>query len=74
MNLDTNLENYELYDGRTPHEIVTKYEENRRSWNFNFFSTKKTKQFKINPFEDACIGVYTPYNHYQYKISMIELR
>ena len=74
MNLDTNLENYELYDGRTPNEVTKKYEDRRRSWNFNFFSTKSNKKFSLNPFEDACIGIYAPFNHYQYKVSMRELR
>lgn len=75
MNLEINLENYEIYDGRTPNEITTKYEDNRRSWNFNFFSTKKNKQFRINPFEDACIGVNTLHHSpYEYKMSMSEQR
>ncbi|XP_001604041.1 nuclear envelope integral membrane protein 1 [Nasonia vitripennis] len=74
MNLRTNLETYELYEGRSPHEVVTKHEDNQKYWRFSLFNTKKSKQFRINPFEDSCIGVYMSQhsNQFQYKMIMTQ--
>lgn len=74
MDLDTTLETYDLYDGRTPQEVAEKHNDNQRSWKFNWLGTKRSKQMSIDPFQDICIGVYThPYNRYQYKMSMTQL-
>ncbi|XP_014296955.1 nuclear envelope integral membrane protein [Microplitis demolitor] len=71
MNLHTDLDTYDLYDGKTPTEVMEKHDINQRSWKFNWFGTKKSKELRINPFEDTCIGVFTyPYNNYRYKMSM----
>ncbi|XP_034934243.1 nuclear envelope integral membrane protein 1a [Chelonus insularis] len=71
MNLHTNLDNYDLYDGKSPSEVIEKHDVNQRSWKFNWFNTKKSKSFKINPLEDICLGIYThPYIDHRYKISM----
>ncbi|XP_014235006.1 nuclear envelope integral membrane protein 1 isoform X1 [Trichogramma pretiosum] len=74
MTLKTNLESYELYEGSSPHEVVDKHEENQRYWRFNLFSSKKSKQFSINPFENSCIGVYmSPKgNQFKYKLIMTQ--
>ncbi|KYN23281.1 PREDICTED: nuclear envelope integral membrane protein 1 isoform X2 [Trachymyrmex cornetzi] len=56
MHLNINSDSYILYDGKTPQEIHQKYDENDKSWSLNLFDTGK--QFKINPFEDTCIGIY----------------
>jgi len=56
LNIDTN--SYVLYDGKTPHEIHQKHDENKGLWSFNWFDTKKHKQLRINPFENTCIGIY----------------
>lgn len=71
MSLHTDLDNYDLYDGKTSTEVMEKHDINQRSWRFNWFGTKKSKQFQINLFEDTCIGIFTPpYNNYHYKMSM----
>ncbi|XP_063995005.1 nuclear envelope integral membrane protein isoform X2 [Diachasmimorpha longicaudata] len=71
LSLHTDLDTYELYDGKSPPEVVEKHDLSQRSWRFNWFGTKKSKQMKMNPFEDTCIGVYTPpANNYRYKMSM----
>ncbi|KAF7994308.1 hypothetical protein HCN44_003398 [Aphidius gifuensis] len=71
MSLHTDLDNYELYDGKSSTEVIEKHDINQRSWRFNWFGIKKNKQFHINLFEDTCIGIYTPpYNNYNYKMSM----
>lgn len=74
MNLRTNLETYELYEGRSPHEVATKHEDNQKYWRFSLFNTKKSKQFRVNPFEDSCIGVYMNQhsNQFQYKMIMTQ--
>ncbi|KAK2586000.1 hypothetical protein KPH14_010570 [Odynerus spinipes] len=75
MNLDTNIDTYDLYDGKTPQEVFDKHEDNQRSWKFNFFGTKKHKLLKINPFETICIGVSTyDYNESRYSISITQTR
>ncbi|XP_071871791.1 nuclear envelope integral membrane protein isoform X1 [Bombus fervidus] len=75
MYLRTNIENYDVYNGKTPEEVLQKHDDNHRSWNFNIFSIQKNKKFKINPFEDVCIGIYVyPSNLHKYTISMIETR
>ena len=71
MNLKTNLETYELYDGTSPHEVIEKHEENQKYWRFSLFGTKKSKQFRINPFEDSCIGVYMSQHNNQFGYKMI---
>jgi len=58
MHLNINSDSYILYDGKTPQEIHQKYDENDKSWSLNLFDTGKHRQFKINPFEDICIGIY----------------
>lgn len=74
MNLNTNFDTYDLYDGRTPQEVLDKHEENQRSWKFNLFDIQKNKQLRINPFEDTCIGVFVhPYNEYKYTVSMSQI-
>ncbi|XP_033198166.2 nuclear envelope integral membrane protein [Bombus vancouverensis nearcticus] len=73
--LRTNIENYDLYNGKTPEEVMQMHDDNHRSWNFNIFSIQKNKKFKINPFEDVCIGIYVhPSNLHKYTVSMIETR
>ncbi|XP_032687912.1 nuclear envelope integral membrane protein 1-like isoform X3 [Odontomachus brunneus] len=75
MHLDTNSESYILYDGKVPHEIHQKHDENQRSWSFNLFDTGKHKRLKINPFEDVCIGIYIDSSiESGYIISMTETR
>ncbi|KAJ8668610.1 hypothetical protein QAD02_010273 [Eretmocerus hayati] len=72
MTLRTNLETYELYEGQSPHEVREKHEDNQKYWRFSLFNTKKSKQFRINPFQDSCIGVYMSHNNnlFQYKMVM----
>lgn len=74
MNLKTSLETYELYEGRSPHEVAEKHEDNQKYWRFSLFGSRKSKQFTVNPFEDSCIGVYMNknYNSYDYKMSMTQ--
>ncbi|XP_033352421.1 nuclear envelope integral membrane protein 1 isoform X2 [Bombus vosnesenskii] len=73
--LRTNIENYDLYNGKTPEEVMQMHDDNHRSWNFNIFSIQKNKKFKINPFEDVCIGIYVhPSNLHKYTVIMIETR
>ncbi|XP_015605984.1 nuclear envelope integral membrane protein 1 [Cephus cinctus] len=75
MNLHTNSEKYDIYHGKTQLEVKEKHEVNQRSWTFNLFGTKKSKQFKINPFEDTCIGIFTyNYNEKSYTLSMTQER
>ncbi|KAL2741661.1 nuclear envelope integral membrane protein 1 isoform X1 [Vespula maculifrons] len=75
MDLNINLDTYDLYDGKTPQEVFEKHENNQRFWKFNFFGTKKHKLLKINPFETTCIGVYIhEYNGLRYTISMTQTR
>jgi hypothetical protein len=71
MNLETNLETYELYDGKTPNEVIEKHEENQKYWRFSLFSSKKSKEFIINPFENSCIGVYMSQHNNQLDYRMI---
>ncbi|XP_014211349.1 nuclear envelope integral membrane protein 1 [Copidosoma floridanum] len=74
ISLKTNLETYELYEGMSPHEVVEKHEDNQKYWRFSLFNAKKSKQFRINPFENSCIGVYMnkKLNQFQYKMVMSE--
>lgn len=73
MNLDINLDTYDLYDGKTPQEVFEKHENNQRFWKFNFFGTKKHKLLRINPFQNTCIGVYVyEYNGLRYTISITQ--
>ncbi|XP_043250578.1 nuclear envelope integral membrane protein 1 [Colletes gigas] len=75
MHLNTNIDNYDLYDGKTPQEVVQMHDDNQRSWRFNLFGTKKSNKLKINPFEDICIGVYIyPSNTHKYTMSMTQTR
>ncbi|XP_033333193.2 nuclear envelope integral membrane protein isoform X1 [Megalopta genalis] len=75
MHLSTNLDNYDLYDGTTPAEVIEKHEDNKRSWRFNLFGTKKSNKLKLNPFEDTCIGVYAqPSKMKKYMISVTQTR
>ncbi|KAL0119304.1 hypothetical protein PUN28_009703 [Cardiocondyla obscurior] len=75
MHLNINSDSYVLYDGKTPHEIHQKYDENDKSWSLNLFDTGKHRQFKVNPFENTCIGVYVDSpNESGYIITLIETR
>ncbi|XP_076624808.1 nuclear envelope integral membrane protein [Colletes latitarsis] len=75
MHLNTNIDNYDLYDGKTPKEVAQMHDDNQRSWRFNLFGTKKSNKLKINPFEDICIGVYIyPSNTHKYTMSMTQTR
>lgn len=71
MSLKTNLETYELYEGRHPHEVAEKHEDNQKYWRFSLFNAKKSKHFRINPFEDYCIGVYMAPNLNQFQYTMV---
>lgn len=77
MHLNTNIDNYDFYIGKTPQEVIQKHDDNQRSWSLSLFSTKKSNKLKINPFEDICIGVYV-YNNisnlYKYTMSIIQTR
>lgn len=77
MHLNTNIDNYDFYIGKTPQEVIKKHDDNQRSWSLSLFSTKKSNKLKINPFEDICIGVYV-YNNisnlYKYTMSIIQTR
>ncbi|XP_011502203.1 PREDICTED: transmembrane protein 194A [Ceratosolen solmsi marchali] len=74
MNLKTNLETYELYEGTSPREVVEKHEENQKYWRFSLFGNKKSKEFRINPFQDSCIGVYMnkQHNQFNYRMTMTQ--
>ncbi|XP_078036807.1 nuclear envelope integral membrane protein [Augochlora pura] len=75
MHLSSDLDNYDLYDGTTPAEVIEKHDDNQRSWRFNLFGTKKSNKLKVNPFEDTCIGVYAQSSKMkQYMISMTQTR
>ncbi|XP_076249369.1 nuclear envelope integral membrane protein [Calliopsis andreniformis] len=75
MHLNTKIDNYDLYDGKTPQEVIEKHDDNQRSWRFNVFSTKKNNKLKINPFEDTCIGIYVyPSNLHNYTLTLIQTR
>lgn len=75
MHLNTNTDSYDLYDGKTPSEIYQKHEQNQRLWSFIFLDSGKHTQFRINPFEDTCIGVFIdPSNDSKYIMSLIETR
>lgn len=75
MHLNINTNSYVLYDGKTPHEIHQKHDENKKSWSFNWFDTRKHKQLRINPFEDTCIGIYidSPIES-EYTVTLKEIR
>ncbi|XP_012286253.1 nuclear envelope integral membrane protein 1 isoform X2 [Orussus abietinus] len=71
IHLSNNLDNYEVFDGKSPVEVKEKYEEDQRSWRFNIFSAKKIRNMRLNPFEETCIGIFTPaYNNVAYQVSM----
>ncbi|XP_020281666.1 nuclear envelope integral membrane protein 1 [Pseudomyrmex gracilis] len=75
MHLNTNTDSYDLYDGKTSSEIYQKHEQNQRLWSFVFLDSGKHTQFRINPFEDTCIGVFIdPSNDSEYIMSLIETR
>ncbi|XP_017793463.1 PREDICTED: nuclear envelope integral membrane protein 1-like [Habropoda laboriosa] len=74
IHLSTNTENYDLYNGKTPQEVMEKYE-NQRYWRFNLFGRNKSNKFQINPFEDVCIGVYVyPSDLHKYSMGITETR
>ncbi|XP_066586493.1 nuclear envelope integral membrane protein-like isoform X2 [Prorops nasuta] len=74
LNLKTNVDTYDLYEGLTVTEVMTKHEENNRIWSFNLFGTKKSKSMKINPFKDTCIGVYMHnYNQCSYVATLTQI-
>lgn len=54
MKLDN--DNYVQYDGHTPEEVKNEYEARRSSWSPNLF-TWKQKFFKLDPFNQSCIGI-----------------
>lgn len=56
MNLDVDGESYNQYDGKSPSEVVKKFEEHRSSWSINLFNRKR-KEIKLNPFQQTCIGI-----------------
>ncbi|XP_017752279.1 PREDICTED: nuclear envelope integral membrane protein 1 isoform X2 [Eufriesea mexicana] len=75
MHLNINIDNYDLYNGKTPEEVRKKHDDNQRSWSINLFNTKKDNKLKISPFEDVCIGVHVyPLNLPKYTMSMTETR
>ncbi|XP_017892193.1 nuclear envelope integral membrane protein 1 isoform X2 [Ceratina calcarata] len=57
IHLDASIDNLDLYDGKTPDEVVQKHHDKQRSWGLNFFTTKKNVKLKFSPFENFCIGV-----------------
>ncbi|XP_011646649.1 nuclear envelope integral membrane protein 1 isoform X1 [Pogonomyrmex barbatus] len=78
MHLNINTDSsYVLYDGKTPDEVYQKYDQNEKSWSLNLFDTGKAghRQFKIDPFENSCIGIYidSP-NQYGYMMTLIDTR
>ncbi|KOC59557.1 hypothetical protein WH47_11668, partial [Habropoda laboriosa] len=74
IHLSTNTENYDLCNGKTPPEVLEKHE-NQRYWRFNLFGTNKSNKFKINPFEEVCIGIYAyPSNLHKHSMSITETR
>ncbi|CAL7939298.1 unnamed protein product [Xylocopa violacea] len=75
MHLNTSIDHYDLYDGKSPQEVIEKHEDNQRSWRFNLLSTRKSHKFKINPFEDSCIGIHVyPSILHKYTMSLTETR
>lgn len=73
MHLNTKIDNYDLYDGKTSQEVMEKHDDNQRSWRFNLFGTKRSNNLKINPFEDTCIGIHVyPSNLHSYSLTLAQ--
>lgn len=49
-------DNYVYYEGATPEIVDKQHTEHRSSWRINLFSSKQ-KSFKLDPFNDSCIGI-----------------
>lgn len=56
LQIDLPSDNYAQYDGFTPEDVMREYLAHRRSWSLNLFSWKQ-KHFKLNPFNQSCIGI-----------------
>ncbi|XP_028149433.2 nuclear envelope integral membrane protein 1 [Diabrotica virgifera virgifera] len=49
-------DDYTLYEGSSPEDVLLEYSKNRFYWSTSLFPVKQ-KSFKINPFNSTCIGV-----------------
>lgn len=54
--LESKNENYAQYDGHSPEDILNKHAERKSSWTLNLF-TRKQKHYRLDPFNQSCIGI-----------------
>ncbi|XP_014292618.1 nuclear envelope integral membrane protein isoform X2 [Halyomorpha halys] len=71
LHLSLSSDEFEQFDGFSPEEVLSKIQNEKSSWNFNFYKTKK-KVIKLNPFNDTCIGVITD-SEYNIKLTRIRV-
>lgn len=62
LHIDLDSEDYTQYDGPTPEIVSQEYEAHRSSWNMNLFSWK-SKNMKLDPFNQNCIGIYSNHDY-----------
>ncbi|CAH1407213.1 unnamed protein product [Nezara viridula] len=71
LHLSLSSDEFEQFDGSSAEEVLSKIDNQKTSWNFNFYKTKK-KVIKLNPFNTTCVGVITD-NTYNIKLTRIRV-
>lgn len=75
VNLDLEIGNDDFvqYDGGTPEEVHSHYENQRTIFTWmHLLSTNKKKQVKMNPFNQTCVGVETAHP-YRIRLHLIRV-
>ncbi|XP_044763584.1 nuclear envelope integral membrane protein 1 [Coccinella septempunctata] len=62
LQIDSDSEDYTQYDGPTPEIVLQDYEAHRFSWSISLFSWK-SKNMKLDPFNQSCIGIHSNENY-----------
>lgn len=60
------------FEGETPEEVQTHYDNQRTIFSFNVMNTGKKTLIKIDPFNQTCIGVETPHK-YSVHLSIVRI-
>lgn len=56
-------EDFVQYEGDTPEEVKTHYDNQRTIFSFNVMNTSKRKMIKVNPFNQTCMGIETVHKY-----------
>lgn len=70
--LDIDNDDFVQFEGESPEEVRTHYDNQRTIFSFNVMNVGKRKLIKIDPFNQTCVGVETAHK-YSIQLSIVRI-